>query len=50
VIRFAGEEVTNARSYMEILNKQRVGQTVTVEVLRDGKPKKLEVKIGVSRR
>ena len=50
VIRLAGEEVTDARSYMVALGKLRVGQTIAIEVLRDGKSKQLEAKVGVSRR
>lgn len=50
VVRLAGSEVTDARTYMEALGKLRVGQKIEIEVLREGKPKKLEATVGVSRR
>lgn len=50
VVRLGGEEVTDARTYMQALNKLRVGQEIEIEILREGKTKKLKAKVGASRR
>jgi uncharacterized iron-regulated protein len=50
IVRLGGQEVTDAKTYMEALNRLRVGQNAEVTLLREGKQVTLEVKVGVSRR
>ena len=46
IVRFGGREVTDIYSYTEALNAHKPGDTVTVDVLRDGKPVTLTVTLG----
>lgn len=46
IVRFGGAEVTDIYSYTEALNAHKPGDTVTVDVLRDGKPVTLTVTLG----
>lgn len=46
VVRFAGREVTDIYTYTDALNAHKPGDTVEIEVLRDGKPMTLTVTLG----
>lgn len=50
IVSLAGEEIRDARTYMEALGKQKVGAEVEVGLMRAGKLQKVKVTIGVSRR
>jgi uncharacterized iron-regulated protein len=44
-----GKEIDDVRGYMDVLSSLRIGQTVTVEAVRDGQPKTFTVKVGIRR-
>lgn len=46
IIKFNGQEITNSASLPPIVGRVRVGEKVSVEVMRNGKVKKLNVVIG----
>ena len=43
ITQLGEQKITGMQSYMEALSKFKSGQTVTVEVKRDGKPLKLKL-------
>lgn len=46
IVKFGGREVTDIYTYTDALNAHKPGDTVTVEVLREGKPVTLSVTLG----
>jgi S1-C subfamily serine protease len=46
IVRFGGREVTDIYTYTDALNAHKPGDTVAVEVLRDGKSVTLSVTLG----
>ncbi len=50
IVSLAGEEIRDARTYMEALGKLKVGAEVEVGLMRAGKLQKVKVTVGVSRR
>lgn len=50
IVEIDGEDIDSVETYSEVLNEKRVGQVVSVIVLRDGKRKELKVKLGRSGR
>lgn len=46
IVRFGGREVTDIYTYTDALNAHKPGDTVAVEVLRDGQPVTLSVTLG----
>lgn len=46
IVRFGGREVTDIYTYTDALNAHKPGDTVRIEVLRDGQPVTLSVTLG----
>ncbi len=49
LVRFAGKEIRNLEDFTYMLRTHKPGETVEVEVLRDGKPLTAQVTLGVRR-